>query len=817
MLRNQLQATVTAEATEESERFMLGASKILTVSYGTFSCTLEGFDDPFSTMKGIAEYFRDLAADDRYFGAEPPTPDAAMLQHIAEREIQRRVEAKINANGVVLRQTEQPQKDPVPLSAPVAEASAANPVEVASPVGAVVPTAVPVAPSDMPDGDVVDAGPDLSDIVVAPQADDDSVSAKLARIRAAVAASRIAVVADESAAAYEDDGLPVADVGPSQDFAFDLDLSNEAPVAEAVAESAIDLEVYAEGSAQRDTPDEDAIADDFAVLTAEDRPDADSADEIPESDMTDLAALDGATMAEVGAPAADLPQLAEADDARAHDSDAANYDGPTEVLTSDDALMSSLASLTGEAPVLPEMTDAETEPSGTEALETAMDDTIAGLFADADAEATVDDDMSLPEAAQAEVAETDDLHLPEADEDEDEDNYEDQDRDNDAADPALAAMFDAADESDADAVTAEIHAEEMPVSEDDAVAGLFPASDDDATDTADMHDAEAAEEPAPRPGFLQRARARVIKVRASEFIPDDATSDPVATELRADGLSADEEADLIAELERAERDAEGEGEGGRAILENSGTDNEAAVSRLMDEANTKLEGAESRRRFSAIAHLKAAVAATVADRKMKSKDAPPEVRPADDDVTDRYRDDLSKAVRPRRPSADAGTMTQRPSMDTRPAPLVLVSEQRIDRTSGQADAGVIRPRRISAAALSTPDDDADQDQDEEIVLSPEDARNFADFAEKLGASNLAELLEAAAAYTSTVEGRPHFSRPQILSKVANVADDDDYTREDGLRSFGMLLRQGKIQKVRRGQFMIADSSKFMTEARRAAR
>ncbi len=263
---------------------------------------------------------------------------------------------------------------------------------------------------------------------------------------------------------------------------------------------------------------------------------------------------------------------------------------------------------------------------------------------------------------------------------------------------------------------------------------------------------------------------------------------------------------MDAEAEAARR-SEGEG---RTILESTAKD-DADVNRLLRQTNTEMEGAESKRRMSTLAHLKAAVAATVAELRAPS----PSAGTGEPSRLERYRADLARVVRPKR--AEGAAVTERP------APLVLVSEQRIDRPSNtDASPARIMPRRVNSSAgnLALDHDDValiGQETETEAENIFASSRNFAEFAERLGANELPDLLEAAAAYTACVEGREHFSRPHLMRHVSAVTSDSGEAREDSMRSFGQLLRQGKIEKVKRGQFTMTDSSYYLAEARRMTR
>lgn len=94
-------------------------NKVLTVSYGTFSCTLEGFDNSFDMMKTVAEYFRDLAAEDRFFGAEPPKLDAEILGILEQRGKQLGIDTrKSGETSIVLTPSQAFDEEPEEAKTP---------------------------------------------------------------------------------------------------------------------------------------------------------------------------------------------------------------------------------------------------------------------------------------------------------------------------------------------------------------------------------------------------------------------------------------------------------------------------------------------------------------------------------------------------------------------------------------------------------------------------------------------------------------------------------------------------------------------------
>ncbi len=699
---------------------MVDASKILTVSYGTFSCTLEGFDDPFSTMRGIAEYFRDLAAEDRYFGAEPPTPDTEMLHRIAEREVQKRVEARVEDGGITLRQVEEE---------PNASLTASDAVTAAAVVATTV--AEPEFVEDQPQD------------ITPPVPGTESVAEKLARIRAL---------------SVEDEFESGTEIGG----AAEVEEMADAPSISSVFDDADD-----EYQVDASEPDEEM---------------AEQADEPETSEIQETDDVDATEEAEL------LMDVETEDEAEAFD------DGDDFEQDADD-----------DAP-LHVVADASDDDDADEAMEeeTQADDDVAEF----DSEETLEMDVDL------------DVTEDEVDDVETEDDFEEIEESDNVISSIMGASFDqdTDEETDFDAPEAtdapdgaaiarvvKMRRSDFEAAQDVGEQNIHAAFDAE-TETEAEFEAEVEDDDVMDVEEDElMAHADEMSDEAKDFsAPDAEQSDAEEAEDDQSSLSDEDEADLMATLEAVKRqeaaDMRSEKEG-RAILENQDIENSNdSVTRILDVTNTELEETEGTRRRSAIAHLKAAVAATKADKllgRLRGKEVAEEM--------DKYRDDLAKAVRPKRPTANTDSSTRRL------APLVLVSEQRIDEEEQdiavEANAEMVLPRRVSSGNLALDEDEPDG---ENIFR---DGHSFADFAAEMGAKELPDLLEAAAAFSSFIEGREHFSRPQIMKAVADMNEDEEYTREESLRSFGLLLRRGKIKKIKRGQFTIADTTRFNPEVR----
>lgn len=673
---------------------MVHSNKVLTVSYGTFSCTLEGFEDSFDTMKAIAEYFRDLAADDRYFGAEPPQPDAEMLARIAQREIARQVEARREGAGIVLRAAE-----------------AAGPAALAT--AEVQPVAQPAAEAAAQPEPQVEAQPETQ-----PEAQVEALPETSAAEASAVETPAAVETAEVAAAAPE---VELAEVE-----AAEVEPEIEPEIAEAPAEAIV--------------------------------PDA------PAAVVAETAEATEASVAAFMATAAPQPVEEEVEVV-------AEIAKPAAKPVSADSIAAKLQRIRA---VVSRNEQAAPVP--------AYDED----YAEDQLEETASEHAFAAEAAR-DIAEA----LREDDEEE--------------------ALF-----ADLDAGETEVEAQEEDDGEDDGDIDL----------TNILLEAEA-----PRAQPLRLAPEARTVLPVEDLAEDDDEEEelqaaaPAARPLPPSTLSPEDEADLMRELAEVEAelrgdhaqieeeedfDAEEDEEEDQPIVLTAATAPTAAaeteqaareaansdLSRLMAAADAKLGEPEMATTRETYSHLRAAVAATQAEQSAgglvgQHPDA------------EAYRADLARVVHPRRPATTGGRPARRAASDEhKPAPLKLVAEQRVDDMAPRTPRpGPVRPRRV-AAAVETP-----------RPVAPIGG-GFAEFAAEMGATELPELLEAAAAYMQFVEGREQFTRPQLIHK-AREASVEEFNREDGLRSFGLLLREGKIVKKDSGRFVASGEIGFQPASRAA--
>lgn len=681
---------------------MVGTSKILTVSYGTFSCTLEGFDDSFEMMKAISEYFRDLAADDRYFGAEPPKLDGEMLAQLAARRSALAISAEQNGDRLVLRPA--PAPTPAPTLAP-ALPQAQLPQATAAPQPG--PSPQPATKADIADS---------------------NIAARLQRIRQVVAG------ADTTA----------------QDFSEDQH-----------AEPFLTAAAFMATPATNDTPEQA----DLASLAA------DIAADIGEDEGDDsVSAVQEAT-------------LAAAQNSADHTADADNQTEDTSENTTENTMAGLGAHSDAQPPTPPNPLHAD----GVDGAGLLDRDTAQG--AGPDAAATL-----APASATAAAG-------PESDHGEDMIEIETFDEDDsDTAQP----LHDAAPgprvmkmrRADFEAALAAGRLEPIDDEDDseDSPSLWAPETAAEGSEVGGVASSLPAEDEAELRRELAEIEAELESALASDEGAQDASADT------ADNIADIEDNALFADLPPAAPNPQ-------PRLSQAGTD--ADMQRLLAKTDKEMGQPDTANRHKAIAHLRAAVAATRAD--IAAGTAP---RP--DGTGAAYRADLADVVRPvpaQKPPLSLGDamMAAQSASTTQAAPLRLVAEQRVDTQAAPrpaspspADSTLVRPRRVQVPA-PTP---------QIAAKAVENAPDFVDFVDQSGATSLAEILEAAAAYMADIEGLEAFTRPQLLAHARNALGHD-FSREDGMRSLGTLLRQGRLRKMPNGRFAVSSQTSFRPRSARA--
>lgn len=785
---------------------MVSSSKILTVSYGTFSCTVEGFEDPLAVVKETTQFFRSVVQDDRFFGAEPPQLDS----DLAEELFRQQVSARTTPNGLVLSPASQNSV------VPHAETTVKTPVSPA--------TSEPVAINPTPE-----SLPPVSNAAMPHAVSSDTAKADLAGIE--LENPSLTTSADQTG------GTPPIHAPLSEDTLPSDDLIEEEAARQLIEDDeAADPTISEIYTPSQDLTDDDADntrIDQKALLSALAGYDANE-EHVSETSAPASTAPEKENEGEDKAPLDILetttntsaPALAGGDiitnklaRIRAVVSGTANAE-TTENITreNNDDLTSSVtnkleaSSEFGKPDVVDEQQNEAPQAVGFEDSIAPFSDTSDTIVFKDEAEGAnqpttqnrttkltrilkvrrSDFEAAIAADPVEDIHEDEGLIALTSDDDVPEDT---------GATPTLSLEAEDDLTRELQAIAEELSLNDPANTADDAAARMdvnVPP------ETSKAWDADAQMDVATKTPLRREDPLRLENALNATHTPTDqgghetssqpapefganATTDETANTKAADSV---EEGDLAGEnLITTARKAIKMANPVRAMLTET-TVKDGDAFRLMEETDTQFDEPEGNRRRSAIAHLRAAVAATRADQKLGKKSGSEE---------DPYREDLANVVRPRS-TKPSQSRSERPSAIPAPqqaqAPLTLIAEQRVQDKATYAAETQIQPRRVDRATRIPPE---------------HEIRNgFAVYADEVGAHNLSEKLEAAAAFLSFIEGRDQFSRPQLMT-ILRDAETAESSREDRLRNFGRLLREGKIEKTPGGRFTASQSIGFQPE------
>ncbi len=677
---------------------MSEAVKKLTVSYGAFSCTLEGFDDPFPVMKMVVDYFQSLAERDPSFGAHPERPDADYLRNLAQRGTNQNVEIETQENGVILRQTFETMP------------------ETADAVGTSRGANLSLVPRREPAEGAAVMAADYADEMFTSIESNDFPS--------------------EMQRAFQDQPQ-VASQPPSNDPSSVYDreeralerLLNAARLRSGTEQTLAPANPMSQIKEALHEQMDSHLFDDAAPLEA--LPDSDLVTELVEPE------LEKVEMIGIGT----LP-VSEPETPQDHQSDVETHPAPESGVpdSSDDA----------------ELTDSNGTLAMTEAAETSQDTAVEmpeTVAADATLHAVPDEatlDLEEPSASVAEhIAETA---------------------------TETGSTLDVAPEMLADLMTSQTE----PLVKEDSMRG------EDARVAAT--DIPAHAEDFAVAGLTLDVEAPFVSV--VEHVVEAASAPGVSPEMLADATTSQPELPVETDIAHAEETevaatddpAEFDWNGGRAQqVEDS------LAAQDIDDETAAVAAALQRGQVSVPVAMSLLVLGP-ALMVVSGDEAVLEEVETSDDQSDQNQDAAARRhiVRTRPEVVDFDY-----SAETRRAP------------AEPAFPGEARP-----SARSEDFDEAIDADDTGITLD--------NFARKVGAASLPELLEASAAYVTIVSGQPRFSRASILNMVDELSNERSYTQEARIKSFGKLLRNGSILRVEDGKFAISHSAKFNYEVKISA-